>query len=453
MVAPDPVCIRCSKPIRSGTGRLTAAGQTVHHRCVSRDLAMTSMEIGAGSSGLRQRAAALIEQAAVLMEKGRGLPRATAWLATVIESLDDAVIGRRLDGTIVLWNAGAERLYGYSTEEAIGQSLSKLMPPDRTDELSQLLERVQNGEPIRGYDTVRVRKDGVRIEVSLTIRPVKDEADTIVGTVVFVRDLTRDRSRADAQALHWAQDEAAWAETAEEANRLRDDFLAMLSHELRSPLNAIAGWVGVLHSKTEDPAVLGRAADVIGRNTRLLVKLVDDLLNVSRIVSGRLTLEREHVDIARLVDGCLDTMRPEALAKGITLQSMPGTRTGMVWGDAARLQQVIGNLVGNAIKFTPPGGVIEVQVAAGDSEAVITVSDTGRGISREFLPFVFERFRQEDTSSTREHGGLGLGLAIVRHLVELHGGMVEADSPGVGQGARFTVRLPLLTDTEPSRPA
>jgi hypothetical protein len=243
--------------------------------------------------------------------------------------------------------------------------------------------------------------------------------------------------------------ERAARRDAEDASRLKDEFLAMLSHELRSPLNAIAGWLNVLRAKPGDIALAGRTLETIERNARLLTRLVDDLLDVSRIVSGRLQMERQRVDVVPLVEAIVDTMRPAALEKGITLRSILHRGTGLLRGDPARLQQVADNLIANAIKFTPAGGVVEVRVHGGPSEVLVTVSDTGQGISPEFLPYVFERFRQADTGPARTHGGLGLGLAIVRHLVELHGGTVDAESPGEGQGARFTVRLPVLKDGQP----
>ncbi len=235
---------------------------------------------------------------------------------------------------------------------------------------------------------------------------------------------------------------------AEAASRTMDEFLATLSHELRSPLNAILLWVNLLRAETGGVALAGGAFETIERNTRLLAKLVDDLVDVSRIVAGRLEIERQPVEVVPLVEGVLESMRPAAVEKGIALESALAPCSGGVWGDAARLHQVVGNLVANAIKFTPAGGSVEVRVEGGDAQVQITVSDTGQGIRPEFLPYVFDRFRQADTTTTRAHRGLGLGLAIVRHLVDLHGGTVDAESPGEGQGARFTIRLPALKHSE-----
>jgi PAS domain S-box-containing protein len=244
--------------------------------------------------------------------------------------------------------------------------------------------------------------------------------------------------------LHEA--EHAARREAEAANRTKDQFLAMLSHELRSPLNAIVGWVNVFRARKGEPDAARGAAEVIERNSRLLIKLVDDLLDVSRIVAGRLEMRPERVEVVPLVQEILETMRPAAAAKHVAVESVVDASSGAVWGDPARLHQTVGNLVANAIKFTPAGGMVEVRVQGGESHVQITVSDTGQGITPEFLPHVFERFRQEDPGAARTQGGLGLGLAIVRHLVEAHGGTVDAESPGQGQGARFTVRLPIMKD-------
>jgi signal transduction histidine kinase len=232
--------------------------------------------------------------------------------------------------------------------------------------------------------------------------------------------------------LHEA--EHAARREAEAANRTKDQFLAMLSHELRSPLNAIVGWVNVFRARKGEPDAARGAAEVIERNSRLLIKLVDDLLDVSRIVAGRLEMRPERVEVVPLVQEILETMRPAAAAKHVAVESVVDASSGAVWGDPARLHQTVGNLVANAIKFTPAGGMVDVRVQGGESHVQITVSDTGQGITPEFLPHVFERFRQEDPGAARTQGGLGLGLAIVRHLVEAHGGTVDAESPGQGQG-------------------
>jgi PAS domain S-box-containing protein len=239
--------------------------------------------------------------------------------------------------------------------------------------------------------------------------------------------------------------EHAAREEAESANRAKDEFLATVSHELRTPLNAILGWAHMLRTNRLDNVTQGRALETIERNAKSQAQLIEDILDVSRIVAGKLNLEVRPIELANVVDAAIDAVRPAADAKGIKLEVVLDPRAGPVLGDPNRLQQVIWNLAANAVKFTGKGGTVQVRLQRAGSYVEIVVSDTGQGIHNDFLPYVFERFRQADATSTRSHGGLGLGLAIVRHLVEMHGGAVFADSPGAGKGSTFTVRLPLLT--------
>lgn len=229
---------------------------------------------------------------------------------------------------------------------------------------------------------------------------------------------------------------------AEELSRLKDEFLATMSHELRTPLNAIFGWITLLRTRRLDEATQARALETIERNARAQKRLIEDLLDVSRIVTGKITLELGDVVPSRVIEAAVATLQPAAQAKEVSIVPLLGEVAGTVRGDSARLQQIVCNLLSNAVKFTPQGGRIEVELAMSGDQVQISVTDTGQGIKAEFLPHVFERFRQEDGSISRRHGGLGLGLAIVRHLVELHSGTVEALSNGEGRGARFVVRLP-----------
>jgi signal transduction histidine kinase len=294
------------------------------------------------------------------------------------------------------------------------------------------------------------RGDRVTVDAS-GVREVQALHDALVTAAEALRESAAERERrliAEARAVALG-DSAARLQA---ADRTKDEFLALLSHELRSPLNAIAGWASILRSKTGDVAMASRAIETIERNTQLLTKLVNDLLDVSRIVAGRIQIEPERVEVVPLVEDVVESLRPDAVEKEIALQSVLDPRSGVVWADPARLSQVIGNLIGNAIKFTPRGGSVAVQVYDCASEVIIAVTDTGQGIPADFLPYAFDRFRQADLSATRQHRGLGLGLAIVRHLVEFHGGTVAAESPGEGKGARFTVRLPRLTDSDQGVP-
>jgi signal transduction histidine kinase/ActR/RegA family two-component response regulator len=233
---------------------------------------------------------------------------------------------------------------------------------------------------------------------------------------------------------------------AEAANRIKDEFLATLSHELRTPLTSLLGWSSVLRESRRDEKILAQGLEAIDRNARVQAQLIDDLLDVSRIVSGKLNLDVRPLDICAVTRAAINVVQPAAQAKGITLDYWAQPGVGAISADSARLQQIIWNLLSNAVKFTPHGGKIDVRVERDGPNAKVSVSDTGQGIEREFLPRVFDRFRQADSSTTRSFGGLGLGLAIVRHLVELHGGTVSADSDGVGRGASFSAAFPLLSD-------
>ncbi|HEX3183547.1 MAG TPA: ATP-binding protein [Pyrinomonadaceae bacterium] len=233
---------------------------------------------------------------------------------------------------------------------------------------------------------------------------------------------------------------------AEAANRIKDEFLATLSHELRTPLTSLLGWSSVLREAKRDQKVLNQGLDAIDRNARVQAQLIDDLLDVSRIVSGKLNLDVRPLDISSVTRAAINVVRPAADAKSITLDYRAEPGLGAISADSARLHQIIWNLLSNAVKFTPQGGKITIRIEQEKSHAKVTVQDTGQGIDAEFLPRVFDRFRQADSSTTRSFGGLGLGLAIVRHLVELHGGTVSAESEGVGKGATFSATFPLLTE-------
>jgi signal transduction histidine kinase/CheY-like chemotaxis protein len=279
--------------------------------------------------------------------------------------------------------------------------------------------------------------------VTLLDRPIRVAA--VISTVrAALRGRRRQHELRDVLVeLHAAREDA------ERANRLKDEFLATLSHELRTPLNAILGWVSMLRQGKADNSQLTRILGIIDRNARAQSQLVNDVLDVSRMVTGRMILERGTVRLARVVSNAIESIKPAADAKDITLRVNISDDLAPVLGDAERLQQVCWNLLANAVKFTPENGRIDVRVARAGSHVEVAISDTGIGLSADFLPFAFERFRQGDQSITRTHGGLGLGLAIVKHLVDLHGGQVSAESAGEGQGATFRVRLPvqgLVTD-------
>jgi PAS domain S-box-containing protein len=373
----------------------------------------------------------------------RQAEQARAHLAAIVASSDDAIISKNLHSIITSWNKGAEKLFGYTAAEAIGQSITMLMPPQYVNEEPQILEQIRRGETIDHYETVRQRKDGTTLDISLTISPIRDEAGNIIGASKIARDITQQkRVQAEREQLLASEQEAR--RQSETANRMKDEFLATVSHELRTPLNAMLGWSRLLSGGSLDHETAKRGLQSIEQNAKAQSQLIEDLLDVSRIISGKFRLKAQPLEVAAVIEAAIDSVRPAVDAKGIRLEVILDPDAGPVSGDAGRLQQVVWNLLSNAIKFTPKGGRVQVRLLRINSHVEIEVSDTGQGISAEFLPYVFERFRQADGSISRSHGGLGLGLAIVRHIAELHGGTVAANSPGKDQGATFTIRLPLM---------
>jgi PAS domain S-box-containing protein len=550
---------------------------------------------------------------------------ASAWLAAIIESADDAIVSKTLEGIITSWNQGAERIFGYTEAEAVGQSILILVPQHLHSEETEILTKIRSGRRVEHYETVRRRKDGSYVDVSLTISPIKAADGTIMGASKIARDITSwkqaearlheqnevvrtinrlgqllsgeldreslvrsvtdaaaeltgaevgcffynamdqkrescmlymissgsdksfeqlpmsraaeilgptfhdeatiriDDVRNDARYVKLAPDyglppgnstmtsylavpvisrtnevigrlifgnskagafterheriiEGVAAQTAiaidnarlyeetrqavrdkeellareqearrqaEIASRSKDEFLGLLSHELRTPLNAILGWTRMLSSTTLDPETFRNALETIDRNARLQSRLIEDMLDVSRIMSGKLRLDAQPVDLTAIINSSVEAFRPAADAKEIRVFVVLDFGSGMVLGDPVRLQQVVGNLLSNAIKFTPKGGSVRITLERADSHFEINVADTGPGIDEEFLPYVFERFRQGDSSTTKKYGGLGLGLAIVRQLTELHGGTATAGNTNEG-GAIFSIRLPVM---------
>jgi PAS domain S-box-containing protein len=484
------------------------------------------------------------------------------WLSAIIESAEDAIISKTLDGIITSWNKSAERIFGYTAEEVIGKPVTILMPEGHLDEEPAILARLRAGDRIEHYETIRVRKDGTRIDISLTVSPIRGPKGEIVGASKIARDITEQKrarrqldeanarlklalaasrlgdwswdaktnmvtlshvasqildvspasliARAewqmmvhdeDREAMNAAVDKAlddgsdyeveyriqrrdgteGWisgrgraiyaddgsvtgmlgfvqdittrktseVETerlyrqAEESGRLKEEFLATISHELRTPLSAILGWARMLRLGQLSDDHTAKALDTIERNARAQAQLIDDLLDVSRIMTGKLRMDVRPSDPNAFIDAAVEAVGPAAEAKGVRVLKVIDTGAVSIPGDPVRLQQVVWNLLSNAIKFTPRGGRVQIRSERVNSHLEIIVSDTGQGISADFLPHVFDRFRQADQKTSRQHGGMGLGLAIVRHLVELHGGTVSATSEGEGKGATFTVMLPI----------
>ncbi len=527
-------------------------------------------------------------------------------LAKVVESSDDAIVSKDLNSIITSWNPAAERIFGYTAAEAVGQSIRMIIPANLQNEEDEVMTKIRAGEKVDHYETIRQRKDGSQLAVSLTVSPIRDDAGTVIGASKIARDVSERMRLTDAAqefsantaklsevgamvastldreaivqkvtdtatdlthaefgaffynvhdhesgdslmlyALSGAPREAfaafphpratpvfaptfhgeapvrlddvtadprygknppfhgmpaghlpvrsylavpvkgvsgtvlgglffghsrpgvfteqherlavgtaAWASVAlensrlyteaREANRMKDDFLAVLSHELRTPLNAILGYSRMLRGGMLAGEQLERALETVERNSRWLTQIVEDVLDVSRIVSGKIRLDVQTVEVQSVIDNAVATIQPAADAKNVRLQTLLDPRVGPVSGDPDRLQQVVWNLLSNAVKFTDKGGRVQVRLERVNSHIELIVSDTGVGIRTEFLPHVFERFRQADAGPTRKTGGLGLGLSIVSHIVELHGGSVHVESGGVGKGSTFIVRLPMM---------
>jgi PAS domain S-box-containing protein len=584
-------------------------------------LAKDGREVSIDDSGAPIRTAAGESLGAVLVfrdvSERRKFDEARGLLAEIVDSSEEVIISKSLDGRITSWNAAAERLFGYSAGEAIGEPITLIIPPHRRDEETTILSRLRRGERIDNLETERVAKDGREVMISLTASPVRNRHGDIIGASKIAHDVTAHRRvedalrfwearlAADANALaklnalssrlwqiralgdgleemlaatiellgadkgniqlvepernvlviaahrgfpqefldffrevsvddntacgrslrtgarvviedvetddlyaplrpqarhagyravqstplldrdgqplgmlstHWHSphrptdhqlrsldlyarqavdfiERCRTEEALRQADQLKDQFLATLSHELRTPLNAILGWAHMLRKGMLEADVADRALESLERNAKAQSQLVEDLLDISRILSEKLQIRHEATDLRAVIEGAIDAVRQAAAAKHVTLAvSLEPTEGPYVTGDAVRLRQIVWNLLSNAIKFTPSGGRVEVVVTHSNSEANIVVRDSGVGIEPQFLPFVFDRFRQADGGTTRRHGGLGLGLAIAKHIAEAHGGTVTAESGGTGEGAIFTVRLPAIVWAPPPAP-
>lgn len=352
------------------------------------------------------------------------------------------------EGRVLSWNEGAHHITGYEAEEIIGQHFSRFYPAeDIAAKKPQLELRLATETGRFEEESWRLRKDGSRFWASVIIAAVRDDQGQLRGFSKVTRDMTEKRKAEERDRL-LIREQAA-REQAENANKAKDQFLAVLSHELRTPINTIVGWAYLLKNGLLDEPTMREACESIERSSKLQMRLIEDLLDVSRMLAEKLSIESTPVELGAIVAAAVSAARFSFQEKSLelTVQGCPPPL--WVSGDAVRLEQVISNLLNNAIKFTPAGGRIAVQLSGENGQAQIKISDSGVGISASAMPHIFEHFRQADSSATRQRGGLGLGLSIVHHVVEAHGGSVVAQSPGEGQGATLIVGLPLLDQLKP----
>jgi PAS domain S-box-containing protein len=357
-----------------------------------------------------------------------------ALLAAIVDSSDDAIVSKTLDGRILSWNASATRIFGYTAEEAIGRSITIIVPPELFDEERQILEKLRQGRRIDHFDTVRVTKDGRRIPISLTVSPIRDAHGTVVGASKIARDIAE---------RTYAEEALRASELAlREADRRKDEFLALLAHELRNPLAPIRYALAIAGKADCSAEQQRRAEDVIARQIAHMGRLLDDLLDTSRITRGTLELKKNPTELTSIIGAAIETSRPALIAKN--QQLLLDLPRQAVWldADALRLAQVFSNLLINASKYTDPAGQIRLHAREENHEVIVSVRDNGIGIAPEMIPRLFTLFCQAHGALDRSEGGLGIGLSLARGLVELHGGSITAHSDGVSTGSEFTVRLP-----------
>jgi PAS domain S-box-containing protein len=365
--------------------------------------------------------------------------------AAILEAALDCIITIDHGDRVIEFNPAAERTFGYPRNNALGRKMGELIIPPQLREAHYrgMAHFLATGEgPLLGkrIEVEALRLDGTTFPVELAITTIRTGEQPLF--TAYLRDISQ-RKEGDADRERLLESERAARSDAERANRLKDEFLSTLSHELRTPLNAILGYAQLLQMSNDNSEQIQEGLAVIERNGKVQARIIEDLLDMSRIISGKVRLDVQPVRLAAVIEAALETVRPSADAKEIRLQILLDSQAGPVLGDFARLQQVLWNLLSNAVKFTPKGGRVQVSLERVNSHLEINVRDSGIGIKPEFLPYVFDRFRQADGTTARTHGGLGLGLAIAKHLTELHGGTIRVRSPGETQGATFTIALPL----------
>ena len=360
--------------------------------------------------------------------------KANAFLGAIVESSEDAIISKSLDGIIQSWNAGAERLFGYSSVEAVGQSIKIIIPADLIHEEHMILSRLCKGERIEHYETTRVAKDGRRIEISVTISPIRDATGRIVGASKIVRDIT---ARKESEAVL-----VALKGKLEDADLRKNEFLATVAHELRNPLAAVCNSLQLLALDDSLSPTVVQIREIMDQQAKQMIRLVDDLLDASRISRGQIELRREVIELASVVNVAVQASRTYIdKAKHQLAITLP-TKPVVLNADPVRLAQVFGNLLCNAAKYTPPGGQIWLSARAVNNGVELSVRDTGIGIRADVLPRIFDMFMQVESSKTNAAGGLGVGLALAKKLIDLHDGRIDVVSEGEGKGTEFIVWLP-----------
>lgn len=359
-------------------------------------------------------------------------------LASIVESSNDAIISKSLDGTIQSWNAAAERLFGYSAEQAVGQHISLIIPPERIAEEDDIIARLKEGHRIEHFETERMRSDGQHIVVSLTISPLKDDAGNVIGASKIARNVT-ERKRLENNLRKLAADLS-------ETDRRKNEFLATLAHELRNPLAPMSNMLEVVKRSGDNRELLKQAHETIERQLAQLVRLVDDLLDLNRITHDRLELRRSEVELATVIHQAVEVARPLIDAAKQQLTVVLPDEPIYLNADRARLAQVFGNLLNNSGKYTGENGAISLTAKRNGDEVMVSVRDNGAGIPADKIDSIFDMFMQVDRSSEGSQDGLGIGLTLVKRLVEMHGGSIEAQSAGEGQGSEFVVTLPVTKE-------
>ena len=422
--------------LREVVDRGVTRNARLHPRSASGAVIPTTLN----ASALRDTDGRVIGAIGILRDM-RELDKARAYAESLIKNAPDPVFVSDLEGKILQANDAVSHLLGFRQDEVVEQSVSRFLGADETREFVAALREVVEHGVSRNVRLHPRSASGEVISTTLNASALRDAYGNVIGAIGILRDM-----RAYEQVLHDLEDSRRELRDADQA---KDRFLAIVSHELRTPLTAMLGWVRLLTTGRLDDATSARALPVIERNTKLLAQLIDDLLDVSGIIAGKLRLEVGPVDLVAVIESAIEAVQGLADAKSIGLKAVLDPSAGSVAGDPGRLQQVVWNLLANAIKFTPNRGRIDLRLERAGSHARLTVRDTGRGISPELLPHIFDRFRQDER--TRQHGGLGLGLAIVRHIVKLHEGNVWAESEGEGRGATLVVELPLpIEDVSPA---